>query len=90
MTGDLHLALESSLGVSEDTAALRRDIRVLGELLGAIDVERGAKVSGSRFFYLKGDGALLEFALLNLAINARDAMPHGGKLTVKVDPVWNL
>ncbi len=35
MTGDLHLALESSLGVSEDTAALRRDIRVLGELLGA-------------------------------------------------------
>lgn len=40
----------------------------LGELLGAIDVERAAKVSGSRFYYLTGVGALLELALLNLAI----------------------
>ena len=45
-----------------------RDHLELGELLGAIDVERGAKVSGSRFYYLTGQGALLEFALLNLAI----------------------
>lgn len=40
----------------------------LGESLDAIDTVRGAKVAGSRFFYLKGQGALLEFALLNLAM----------------------
>ena len=40
----------------------------LGRLLRAIDVERGAKVSGSRFYYLTGIGALLEFALVQLAI----------------------
>ena len=40
----------------------------LGQLLGAIDVERGAKVSGSRFYYLTGVGALLEFALVGLAM----------------------
>ncbi|MCU1673277.1 MAG: serS, partial [Frankiales bacterium] len=37
-------------------------------LLGAIDTERGAKVSGSRFAFLTGPGALLELALVNLAI----------------------
>jgi seryl-tRNA synthetase len=40
----------------------------LGKLLGAIDVERGAKVSGARFFYLTGPGALLELALVNVAV----------------------
>ncbi|WP_103502737.1 MULTISPECIES: serine--tRNA ligase [unclassified Streptomyces] len=45
-----------------------RDHLELGELLGAIDVERGAKVSGSRFYYLTGIGALLELALVNAAI----------------------
>ena len=40
----------------------------LGARLGAIDVERGAKVSGSRFYFLTGVGALLEIALLNLAV----------------------
>ncbi len=45
-----------------------RDHIDLGELLGAIDIERAAKVSGSRFYYLTGVGALLELALLNLAI----------------------
>ncbi len=40
----------------------------LGKILGAIDVERGAKVSGSRFYYLTGVGAMLEFALVNYAI----------------------
>jgi len=52
-----------------------RDHLALGELLGAIDVERGAKVSGSRFFYLTGPGALLEIALLNLAM--QQATAHG-------------
>jgi seryl-tRNA synthetase len=40
----------------------------LGKLLGAIDVERAAKVSGARFYYLTGVGALLELALVNYAI----------------------
>ena len=40
----------------------------LGKILGAIDVERGAKVSGARFYYLTGAGALLELALVNYAI----------------------
>ena len=40
----------------------------IGEAIKAIDVDRGAKVSGSRFFFLTGQGALLEFALLNLAM----------------------
>ena len=42
----------------------------LGKLLGAIDTERGAKVSGSRSYYLTGVGALLEFALVNYAITS--------------------
>jgi seryl-tRNA synthetase len=45
-----------------------RDHLELGEALGAIDVERGAKVSGSRFYYLTGVGALLELALINHAM----------------------
>jgi seryl-tRNA synthetase len=51
-----------------------RDHIELGRLLGAIDLERGAKVSGSRFYFLTGVGAELEFALINLAFEqARDA-----------------
>ena len=42
----------------------------LGKLLGAIDTERGAKVSGSRSYYLTGVGAMLEFALVNYAIQS--------------------
>ncbi|RKN07239.1 serine--tRNA ligase [Streptomyces radicis] len=45
-----------------------KDHLELGAALGAIDVERGAKVSGSRFYYLTGVGALLELALVNAAI----------------------
>ena len=45
-----------------------RDHVELGELHRAIDVERGAKVSGARFYFLTGVGAQLEFALVNLAM----------------------
>lgn len=45
-----------------------RDHLELGEMLGAIDMDRGAKVSGARFYYLTGVGALLQLALLNLAM----------------------
>jgi seryl-tRNA synthetase len=46
-----------------------RDHLALGEGLKAIDTERGAKVSGSRFYYLTGIGARLELALLNAAVD---------------------
>ncbi|GAA4481147.1 serine--tRNA ligase [Microbacterium panaciterrae] len=46
-----------------------RDHLAIGELLGAIDMERGAKVSGARFYFLKGIGARLEIALMNLALD---------------------
>ena len=46
-----------------------RDHLELGELLGAIDMERGTKVSGSRFYFLTGIGARLEIALMNLALD---------------------
>jgi seryl-tRNA synthetase len=41
----------------------------LGEKLGIIDVERAAKVSGARFYYLKNEGALLEMAILQYAMD---------------------
>ena len=50
-----------------------KDHLELGQLLGAIDVERGAKVSGSRFYYLTGQGAELELALINLAMSTATA-----------------
>jgi seryl-tRNA synthetase len=46
-----------------------RDHLELGELLGAIDTVRAAKVSGARFGYLVGPGALLEFALVRFAMD---------------------
>ncbi|PIR48099.1 serine--tRNA ligase [Candidatus Uhrbacteria bacterium CG10_big_fil_rev_8_21_14_0_10_50_16] len=46
-----------------------KDHLELGEALGIIDVERAAKVSGARFVYLLGDGARMQFALLNYAMD---------------------
>ena len=59
-----------------------RDHLELGQLLGAIDVERGAKVSGSRFYYLTGQGAELELALINLAM----ATALGNGFTAMIPP----
>jgi seryl-tRNA synthetase len=51
-----------------------RDHIELGRMLGAIDLDRGAKVSGARFYFLTGPGADLELALVQLAMDqARDA-----------------
>jgi seryl-tRNA synthetase len=55
----------------------------LGKLLGAIDTERGAKVAGSRSYYLTGAGAMLEFALVNYAISS--ALKNG--FTPVIPPV---
>ena len=46
-----------------------KDHVALGECLDIIDMERGAKISGSRFYFLKGMGARLELALMNLALD---------------------
>ncbi|WP_448625957.1 serine--tRNA ligase [Geodermatophilus sp. URMC 64] len=46
-----------------------KDHLEIGEALGAIDIERGAKVSGARFYFLTGPGALLEFALAQFAVS---------------------
>lgn len=45
-----------------------RDHLDLGESLGILDMERGVKVSGSRFYFLKGAGALMEMALMQLGM----------------------
>jgi len=47
-----------------------RDHVELGTRLGILDLERGAKVSGSRFYYLRGAGVLLEQALIRFALDA--------------------
>lgn len=69
--GEEDFVVRETVGTPRDFAAEGfepRDHLELGESLGAIDVERGAKVSGSRFYYLTGIGALLELALVNAAI----------------------
>lgn len=45
-----------------------RDHQELGELLGIIDTERAARMSGSRFGYLLGEAVLVEFALVRFAL----------------------
>jgi seryl-tRNA synthetase len=60
-----------------------RDHLELGEALGLIDTERGAKVSGSRFYFLTGRGALLQLGLLQLAV--RLACENG--FTLMIPPV---
>ncbi|MEU4842849.1 serine--tRNA ligase [Nocardia testacea] len=60
-----------------------RDHLELGETLGLMDMERGAKVSGSRFYFLTGYGALLQLGLLQLA--AQRAVANG--FTMMIPPV---
>ena len=57
-----------------------RDHLELGQGLGAIDTERGAKVSGARFYFLTGVGAQLQLAMLNLAM--AQAVEAGFTMTV--------
>jgi seryl-tRNA synthetase len=54
----------------------------LGKRLGAIDIERGAKVSGARFYYLTGVGADLELALVNMAMD----QARGAGFTTMIAP----
>ena len=75
--GEDDFVVLETIGTPRDFAAEGfepRDHIELGRMLGAIDLERGAKVSGSRFYFLTGIGAQLEFALVNLAMDqAREA-----------------
>ncbi len=75
--GEEDFVLLETVGEPRDFAAegfAPRDHIELGRMLGAIDLERGAKVSGSRFYFLTGVGAELELALVNLAMQqAREA-----------------
>jgi seryl-tRNA synthetase len=69
--GEEDFVVLDTVGTPRDFAAegfTPRDHVEIGEILGAIDMERGAKVSGSRFYYLTGHGAMLELALVNLAM----------------------
>ncbi|QWZ07586.1 serine--tRNA ligase [Nocardioides panacis] len=59
-----------------------RDHVELGKILGAIDIDRGAKVSGARFYYLTGIGADLEFALVNMAMD----QARGAGFTTMIPP----
>ena len=60
-----------------------RDHVELLEGLGGLDTERGAKISGARFYFLTGVGAQLQLALLTLAMNK--AVANG--FTMVIPPV---
>jgi seryl-tRNA synthetase len=88
------VAVDAPAGGEDDFVVLRevgtlpdiekpRDHLEIGEALGAIDTERGAKVSGSRFYFLTGVGALLQLGLLQMAI--AQAVEHG--FTPSITPV---
>jgi seryl-tRNA synthetase len=71
--GEEDFKIIEHVGMPRDFAAdgfEARDHVEIGKILKAIDTERGAKVSGSRFYYLTGMGAMLEFALVNYAISS--------------------
>ena len=71
--GEADFVVLEHVGTPRDFAAAgfeAKDHVELGKILKAIDTDRGAKVSGSRSYYLTGVGALLEFALINYAITS--------------------
>ena len=71
------------IGAQPDFGFPHLDFAALGSSLDVIDMERGAKVSGSRFGYLKGKAVLLEFALVRYAL---DKLVAAG-MTPMVPPV---
>jgi seryl-tRNA synthetase len=65
--GEDDFVVLDTVGTPRDVAA-PKDHTEIGAALGALDTERGAKVSGARFYFLTGIGAQLELALVNLAM----------------------
>jgi seryl-tRNA synthetase len=66
--GEADYVVLEHVGTPREFDFTPRDHLEIGEALGAIDTERGAKVSGSRFYFLTGVGAQLQLAMLNMAI----------------------
>jgi seryl-tRNA synthetase len=67
--GEKDFVVLKEVGTKPNFGFEPKDHVALGELLDVIDIERGAKISGSRFYFLKGMGARLELALMNLALD---------------------
>jgi len=67
--GEKDFVVIKEVGTKPNFAFEPKDHVALGEHLDVIDIERGAKISGSRFYFLKGMGARLELALMNLALD---------------------
>ncbi|MDO8524013.1 MAG: serine--tRNA ligase [bacterium] len=65
----------------------------IGEQLDILDTERAAKVAGSRFYYLKGQGVLLEFALINFAFEKlvkKGFIPIIPPVMIKPEMAWAM
>jgi seryl-tRNA synthetase len=67
--GEENFTVIKEVGTKQTFDFESRDHVALGELLDIIDIERGVKVSGSRFYFLKGWGARLELAMMNMALD---------------------
>ncbi len=67
--GEEHFNLIETVGTRPEFDFEPRDHVELGRMLGAIDIERGAKVSGSRFYFFTGIGARLARALVTMALD---------------------
>ena len=66
--GEENFVTLREVGTIPTFAGEARDHQELGEALDILDMERGVKVSGSRFYFLKGAGALMEMALIQLGM----------------------
>jgi seryl-tRNA synthetase len=67
--GEENFVVVKEVGTKPNFDFEARDHVALGELLDIIDIERGTKISGSRFYFLKGWGARLELAMMNMALD---------------------
>ena len=67
--GEENFVVLREVGQKPDFTFKAKDHAELGELLDVIDIERGVKISGSRFYFLKGMGARLELAMMQLALD---------------------
>jgi len=107
--GEDNFEVLETVGTARDFAAEGfepKDHLEIAEGLDAIDMARGAKVGGSRFYFLKGVGARLELALLNMAVAQAveagftpmttptlvkaDVMAGAGFLDVHAEEVYHL
>ena len=67
--GEDNFVVIKEVGTKPNFSFEAKDHAQLGELLDVIDIERGVKISGSRFYFLKGWGARLELAMMQLALD---------------------